>query len=121
MKRGELHENFERLEHESSSDTSFGFSFAFLFVLAGGVRLFHGHLDGGLWLVVALGLIVVTLLDPDLLKPANRVWFRFSMILFRFVSPVMMALVYFLVITPFGLVMRMSGRKLLDLDREPKR
>lgn len=119
MKRGALHENFERLEHESPTESSFGWTFAALALLIGGVRLYSRHQDGWIWIAVALMLAALARFAPRALAPFNRAWFRFSLLLTKFVSPIMMGVVYFLLITPMGLFARMRGRKLLELERDP--
>lgn len=118
---GELHENFERLEHESPSEASFGYSFAVLGLVIGALRLFFARPDAWIWIAAAVALAGLTRLIPSSLAPLNRAWFRFSLFIARTMSPIMMAVVYFAVITPMGLYARARGRKLLALEREPGR
>lgn len=69
--------------------------------------------------VVSAALAATALLAPDVLAPLNRAWMRFGALLHRLTSPVVLALVYFAVITPFGLAMRAAGRRPLALARDP--
>ena len=55
-----------------------------------------------------------------LLTPLNKVWYRFGIFLGSFISPVVMAIVFFLVITPTGILVRLSGNNLLRLKKEKK-
>lgn len=59
---------------------------------------------------------------PKVLAPLNRLWFQFGMLLGRFVAPIVMSLIYFLAVTPTGLVMRMLGHDLLrnKIDKSAK-
>jgi len=95
------------------SDRKFGWTFAALFVLIG--ALSHP------WLI-ALGALfaVVTVTRAELLAPLKRAWMRLGELLNRVVSPIIMALIFFAVFTPVGLVMRAFGRDALSLRYEPK-
>jgi hypothetical protein len=64
--------------------------------------------------------VVVALVRPGLLGPLNRLWFKLGMLLHRIVSPVVMGVLFYLVITPFALVMRVLGKDQLLLKYEPK-
>lgn len=57
---------------------------------------------------------------PDALAPLNRIWFRFGLLLHRIVSPVVLAVLFFLTVTPMALLLRILGKDLLRLrwDRE---
>jgi len=95
------------------SDRNFGWTFAALFVLIG--VLSHP------WLI-ALGALfaVVTVTRAELLAPLKRAWMRLGELLNRVVSPLVMAVIFFAVFTPVGLVMRAFGRDALCLRYEPK-
>ena len=102
-----------------SSDRSFGFVFASAF---GVVALFPLVRGGGprLWAVaVALLLLGVSLVRPEWLAPFNRVWFHVGRILHAVTSPVVMAAIYFGVVTPTGIIMRALKRDPLRLRRDP--
>ncbi len=125
----------ERLDHgreaAGSSDRSFGLVFAVVFTIVGLWPAVFG--DGGLnwWAVAVAGLfLALALLRPALLAPLNRAWTRFGLVLHRIVNPVIMGLIFYLVITPVALAMRLAGRDALRLrksaaaesywiDREP--
>ncbi|MBL8703113.1 MAG: hypothetical protein JNK67_32310 [Alphaproteobacteria bacterium] len=98
-------------------------SFGRLFVIVFGLVALWSWWRGGAWLPVWLGLsaatLVVTLVAPDRLAPLNRLWMRFAELLHRVVSPVMLGVIYFIVLTPFALVMRVRGRDPLSRRFEP--
>ncbi|MBF0166008.1 MAG: hypothetical protein HQL45_00140 [Alphaproteobacteria bacterium] len=115
------HEDFnEKSKVKQGSDKSFGFVFAAFFALIGLWPLFKG-LDARLW---ALGLaalfLAVSLIRPALLKPLNRVWFLFGLLLHKIVSPLIMGLLFFLTVAPTGLIMRALGKDMLRLKRDPE-
>jgi hypothetical protein len=110
------HENLEREDHiEGSSDRSFGFVFAAVFAVialwplmgGGGVRWWSAGLAG---LFVLLALVM-----PAVLAPLNKVWMRLGLLLGKIVSPIALAVMFYLIITPIGLLMRLTGKDPLRL------
>ena len=98
-----------------SSNRTFGLVFAVMF---GAVALFPLTDNGPprLWALGALVLLsVVTLLKPHWLTPFNRIWFHFGQFLHRTMSPVVLAVIFFVVITPTGLFVRFLGKDPLYL------
>jgi hypothetical protein len=114
----------ERLSAEeevrSGSDRSFGYVFAVVFTLIALFPLVHGG-SARLWaLPLAAIFAAVAVLRPKLLAPLNRIWFRFGLLLHKVINPVVLALMFFAVITPVAAVTRLFGGKLLSLgyDKE---
>lgn len=101
------------------SERSFGFVFATVFGIIGGLPL----LDGGAVRWWALGVaalfLAAALFRPSLLGPANRAWFRLGMLLGAVVTPVVMALVFFLAVTPTALLLRLFGKDPLNRRFDP--
>jgi len=104
---------------EMGSNRAFGLVFAAVFTVVALLPL----KDGGepvLWAGgVAGAFLLVALIYPRLLAPLNRVWFWFGLGLHRVVSPLVMGLMFFVVITPMALLMRLSGKDPLRLKRDP--
>lgn len=110
----------ERLTAEEDvrvgSNKSFGITFAVVFALIGLFPLLHGgHIR--LW-ALAIGAIfaAIAFIRPALLAPLNKVWFRFGMLLHKIVNPLILGLMFFVIITPLALVIRLFGGKLMALD-----
>ena len=102
-----------------SSDRSFGIVFAVVFGVVGLWPLLG---DGAVrwWaLAIAFGFAAVAAVRPGLLAPLNRLWFKFGLLLNQIISPIVMGLLFFLVITPFALWIRARGKDLLHLRRDP--
>jgi hypothetical protein len=100
---------------QGSSDRGFGLVFSVCFAAVGLLPLLQGNAPR-LWAVVASGvMLVVAMLAPALLRPFNRLWTRFGILLHSVVSPVALAIVFFGVVTPTGLLMRLFGKDLLGL------
>jgi hypothetical protein len=110
------HESFDRVETvRGSSDRAFGIVFAVVFLAIAIVPwLFGGSFR--LWsLGVAAVFGVIAFAAPGVLAPLNRVWLKFGLLLHRIVSPVVLGIMFFLVVTPIGLLMRMLGKDPLRL------
>ena len=102
------------------SDSGFGFVFAALFAVIGGA-LWAGRGSFAAWpFAVSGAFLAAAVFRPRLLGPLNRAWFRFGLLLSRIVSPVVLALLFYAVVTPTGLVMRLLGKDPLRLrfDRQ---
>lgn len=113
------HENYQRQEEVlGSSDRSFGIVFAVVFALIGLLPLAFGH-GVRVWaLLVGAAFLLVAIVVPGMLAPLNRLWLRFGLLLHRIVSPLVLGIMFYLVITPMGLLMRALGKDLLRLKLE---
>jgi hypothetical protein len=100
------------------SDRSFGFVFSAAFLLAFTALLYLGH--GGHWwaLLMSALFLAAALLKPALLSALNRAWARFGALLHAIVNPVLLGIIYFLIVTPTGLLMRLFGKDPLRLRIE---
>jgi hypothetical protein len=88
------------------SDRSFGLTFGAIFLVVGLLPLWRA---GGprWWAVIAAGLLWALALSwPRVLAPANRAWFRIGLLMHRVINPVVMAAVFYVAVTPFGLLTR---------------
>jgi hypothetical protein len=101
------------------SDRSFGVVMA---VALGATTLLNTWHSGRLWPWtggLAALFLVAGLLRPSTLNPLNLIWLRFGLLLHKVVNPIVMALLFYGTVLPTGLVMRMMGRDLLRLKRQP--
>ena len=103
-----LHEDIRRKqEGQGGSDRGFGIVFATFFTLVGLLPLRAQHPMRWWALAAAALLLGVALLQPMWLRPLNRIWTKFGLLLGRVVSPVVTALLFLLVVTPIGLLFRL--------------
>jgi hypothetical protein len=104
---------------KGSSDRGFGIVFAAVFVVLGGWPVLDGR-GPTLWaLAIAAAFALLAVVRPALLAPLNRIWTRFGLLLHRVVNPLVMAVLYFGVITPVALIMRATGRDPLNRRFDP--
>ena len=77
--------------------------------------------DVRIWsIIVSLIFLVLGLLNSNILKPLNKLWFYFGILLGNVVAPIIMSLLFFLVVTPTGLLVRFFGKDLLKLKKSKK-
>ena len=97
-----------------SSNRSFGILFCIVFAAVAVWPVMHGA-SLKIWPIpVSFIFLVLGLLNSKLLSPLNLLWIKFGELLGKIVAPVVMAIVYFAIITPIGLFMRLIGKDLLN-------
>jgi len=110
-----MHETLERKNDiEVGSEKSFGIVFAAVFALVALWPLIHGEPVRWWALAVAAVFLAAAFVAQPLLKPLNILWFKFGMLLYKVVNPVVMALLYYLTVVPTGLLMRACGKDPLN-------
>ena len=97
------------------SNKSFGIVFSIVFLLIAIYPLINNE-ELRIWsLVIAIIFLALGLINSKVLTPLNKLWFKFGLLLGRIISPIVMGLIFFLVVTPIGLIMRIIGKDLLNL------
>ena len=98
-----------------SSNKSFGIVFFVVFLLIAFYPLTNQG-DVRIWsIIVSLIFLVLGLLNSKLLSPLNKFWFKFGIFLGKIVSPLVMGLIFFFVVTPIGILMKIFKKDLLNL------
>jgi len=102
------------------SEKSFGITFAVVFGLIAAWLFWRKHVP--IWSVMAaaaaLFFLAAGFLRPQLLRPLNLIWLRFGLLLHKIVNPIVMGLLFYVVFTPMGFIMRLAGKDLLSLKRD---
>jgi hypothetical protein len=71
-----------------------------------------------LWaFILSLVFLVLGVLNSKFLTPLNKLWFKFGILLGSIVSPIVMGAVFFIVVTPIGVIMRFAGKDLLRINK----
>ena len=103
------------------SNRSFGFVFAALFFLIGIYPIIYSE-ELRIWsLIIATLILFLGAINSKILNPLNFLWFKFGMYLGKIISPLIMGIIFFLVVTPIGLLMKMFKKDLLDLKYNSKK
>ncbi len=125
---------------ELPSNRKFGFFFAGIFALAGAYFLYENAFNLALtfsltgvyslyekasnlaltFFCIAVVFVVVTLTKAELLLPLNKLWIRLGLLLGMVVSPIVLGIMFFVLFTPIGLLMRLFGRDELRLKLKPR-
>tara|TARA_B100001540_G_C15359707_1_gene440684 strand:- start:102 stop:518 length:417 start_codon:yes stop_codon:yes gene_type:complete len=118
-----MHESLkDKDEVQVGSEKSFGVVFAVVFAIIALWPLVHG-LQVRWWaLIIAVAFLAAGYFAQPLLKPLNLLWFKFGLLLYKVVNPVVMGLLYYTTIVPTGLAMRLCGKDPLNraFDQEAK-
>ena len=102
------------------SNRSFGIVFFIVFLLIALYPLLKGN-DFRIWsLIISIIFLILGLINSKLLVPLNRLWFKFGLLLGKFISPLIMGIIFFLVVTPIGIGMRLFKKDLLNLKYNKK-
>lgn len=114
-----MSENTSYSEIKMGAERSFGWVFCGFFLLLTGF-VYYKTANINYWTLSAAVIFgLVTLFVPKALKPLNFIWFKFGMLLGHIIAPLVMMIIFFLVVTPIGLIMRVFGKDPLKLKRTP--
>ena len=98
-----------------SSNRSFGIVFFIVFLIISFYPLINNN-DYRLWsLIISLIFLILGLLNSKFLTPLNKIWFKFGLFLGKIISPIVMGVIFFLVVTPIGILMKFFKKDLLNL------
>ena len=98
------------------SNRSFGIVFFVVFLL---ISIYPFLKDGDirLWsLIISIIFLFLGLLNSNVLIPLNKLWFRFGLLLGKIISPIIMGIIFFLVVTPIAIIMRLFKKDILNLE-----
>ncbi len=105
---------------KGSSDRTFGFVLAVIFLVIGLAPLASGA-DVRIWaLIPAAVLLILAIARPASLGPLNRIWTRFGLWLHKLMSPLMLGIIFYGSVTPIGVFLRMIGKRPLGLRPDAK-
>ena len=100
-----------------SSNRSFGIVFFIFFLIiaiyplleSGGIRIWS--------FILSLIFLILGLINSEILTPLKQLWFKFGLLLGKFISPIVMGFVFFIVVTPTGLIMKLLKKDILKLQK----
>ena len=105
-------------QNKLPSNRNFGIVFFLVFFVIGIYPLIK---DGDLriWsLIISIIFLILGLLNSSILYPLNRIWMKFGYLLGAIIAPIVMALIFFGVVTPTGILMKIVGKDLLNLKKK---
>ena len=98
-----------------SSNKSFGLLFFVFFLILGLWPLKNGESLNFYFITVSVVFLILGLLNSKFLSPLNKSWIKLGEILGVIIAPIVMALVYFVILTPVSIIVRVFGKDLLGL------
>ena len=100
-----------------NSNRSFGVFFTFIFLIVAFWPLLNVGEVRAWSLLVSFVFLILGLLNSKILTPLNKLWFMFGIFLGNFISPIIMGIIFFFVVTPTGLIMRLFKKDLINLKK----
>jgi len=99
------------------SNRNFGIVFSIVFLIIAIWPILNQN-EIRIWsIIISLIFLILGLINSKFLSPLNKAWFKFGLILGNLIAPIVMGIVFFLVVTPTGLIMKALGKDLLELKR----
>ena len=102
------------------NNKGFGFLFFIVFLLIGLWPIIKGDSPRILFFPIALVFLILGLMNAKILSPLNRLWIKFGELLGKIIAPVVMAFIYFIILTPLSLLIRITGKDLLKVKYSNK-
>ena len=104
-----------------SSNKSFGIVFFVVFLIVALYPLLENE-SVRLWSIILSAIfLILGMLDSKFLTPLNKIWFKFGILLGSIVSPIVMGVVFFAIVTPTSIIMKVLGKNLLNLKKDDKK
>ena len=100
------------------NNMTFGILFFIFFLIVGLYPFKSGGVIRVWSIVLALVFLIITIIRPNLLTFLNRLWIKFGILLGKIISPIVMGLVFFFVVTPIGIFIRILKKDVMGLKRE---
>jgi len=100
------------------SNKNFGYFFSLVFFIVSTYLYYNEILTiSYVFIIITIIFFTVTIINANLLLPLNKLWMRFGFLLGKIISPIILGVIFFGLITPYGIIMRMFGRDELNLKK----
>ena len=110
-----------KIETKISSNRNFGLVFFTIFLILSIWSLMYENPIRVWSLLISIIFLILGLTSSKILTPLNQLWFKFGMLLGGIISPIIMVVVFFIVITPIGLFMKIMNKDLLNKKYDKKK
>ncbi len=102
------------------SNKSFGIVFFTVFFIIAIWPLLNGYEIRSWSLIISIVFLFLGILNSKILTPLNKIWFKIGILLGNVISPIVMSIIFFLVVTPTSFIMKILGKDLLNLKKNTK-
>ena len=103
------------MKNNKNNNRSFGILFFIVFLIFGLYPIYNGNNPNVYFIIISLPFLILGLLNSKVLTPFNKAWIKLGEILGIVIAPMIMALVYFFILTPISLIVRIFGKDLLNI------
>ena len=103
-----------------SSNRSFGIVFFTVFLIIAIWPLLNGHEIRYWSLIISIVFLFLGILNSKIFTPLNKIWFKIGILLGNVISPIIMSIIFFLVVTPTSFIMKILGKDILNLKKNTK-
>tara|TARA_Y100000590_G_scaffold388318_1_gene462594 strand:+ start:594 stop:977 length:384 start_codon:yes stop_codon:yes gene_type:complete len=99
------------------TNRNFGIVFSIVFIIIAIFPLLNQN-DIRYWsLIISIIFLFLAIIKSEILTPLNKIWFKFGILLGKVISPIVMGVIFFFVITPIGVFMRLIGKDILNIKK----
>ncbi len=99
------------------SNRSFGIVFFIIFLIIGLLPLLNEN-EVRIWaILICFVFLILGVLNSKILSPLNKIWFKFGIFLGNFIAPIVMGIIFFLIVTPTGILVKLFKKDLLNLKK----
>ena len=102
------------------SNKSFGIVFFTVFLIIAVWPLLNGYEIRYWSLIISIVFLLLGILNSKILTPLNKIWFKFGILLGNVIAPIVMGIIFFLVVTPTAIIMKILRKDLLNLKKNNK-
>ena len=99
------------------SNKSFGIVFFTVFLIIAIWPLFNGYEIRYWSLIISIVFLLLGILNSKILTPLNKIWFKFGILLGNVIAPIVMSIIFFLIVTPTSLLMKLFGKDILGIKK----
>lgn len=113
-------EEIKNIKETNKDLRKFGFTVGTVLVLTGGVLLYYDRESFYYFWLAALFLLIPAAVSPAILRPLNKIWMTLAIILGWFMTRVILSILYYLILSPIGLIAKIIGKEFLDIKWKRK-
>tara|TARA_Y100000780_G_scaffold201068_1_gene193370 strand:- start:107 stop:496 length:390 start_codon:yes stop_codon:yes gene_type:complete len=99
------------------SNKSFGIVFSIVFLVIAFWPMLNGNEINYWSLAISIVFLILGLINSKILTPLNKIWFKFGILLGNVIAPIVMGIIFFLIVTPTSIIMKLLGKDLLNLKK----
>ena len=99
------------------SNRNFGIVFFIVFLIIAIWPLLNSNEINYWSLAISITFLILGLANSKILTPLNKIWFKFGILLGNVIAPIVMGIIFFLIVTPTSIIMKILGKDLLNLKK----